>query len=906
MLEVINMNLYIVEKVISVRFTQLGRLIARRPFFFIVVPVIVSCLLSPGLYFLKRESDINYLFGSQTGRVNRDKHIIKSLFHDDQSNYDWTRTVENDPFAVIIIVSEDQRSLLEKHHFEKILKIDSLIRNITVRWDDRDWNYSQLCSRKEGECLEQSIIKDAERVLNNKNKFKYPTEFNYTNYNTKYTALNFGGVELNNEDEILSSKAVKLIYLLKKSDAAYIWQHQFLHETKNLNFEGIRTSHIAAISISEELERNAETVQPLCSVAVILMVIFGMCVCLNRDWVKANPWLGLVGCISAGLGVLSAFGIVLLCGVPFNDIVASVPYLMLGIGMDDTFVLLAAWKRTDPKDTVEERMSASYSEAAVSITITSVTNFVSFLVGVSMPFPIIRIFCIYTAIAVLFSYTYQITFFGGFMALNGRREKRNLHPFTFKPVLPKSLTGEKSFLYRLMCTGGNESAFSENLEITEDFELRIFLRDYLGNFLTKPFVKGFVILAFIVYFALALVGCWNIKDGLEESLVFPYDSYIIPFLKERNTYFGEYGDRLQIVFTDPMDYSNVEVQNNIDSLFQRLENTSYFGDSSLTESWLRSYLHFTRNAAFSRMMSSFDLENKQEFIDGLKNVFLKFFAAKRFKNDLVFNENATEILASRFILQTTNVRSSQSAKAMLLNLYKIVDETNLPIAIYAHSLPMIEQQILAKSVSIQTICIAAAIMMVIFFIFIPNLICAACVAFSIVSIQIGVLGYMSFWSVRLDTISMMNLIMCVGFSVDYSSHISYVFQVSKLQDANEKIKWSLYSVGTPIIYGCLSTILGVFILSFTPSYIFVVFFKVVFLVIILALLHGLFLLPVLLSIFNCCSIRNSKHSEKHSICEEEEVRKKFDNHQKEINKESDDESCESGQCSQASESESSK
>lgn len=49
--------------------------------------------------------------------------------------------------------------------------------------------------------------------------------------------------------------------------------------------------------------------------------------------------------------------------------------------MDDTFVLLAAWRRTDPKKSVVERMGETYSEAAVSITITSLTNFISFIIG---------------------------------------------------------------------------------------------------------------------------------------------------------------------------------------------------------------------------------------------------------------------------------------------------------------------------------------------------------------------------------------------------------------------------------------------------------------------------------------------------------------------------------------------
>ena len=63
--------------------------------------------------------------------------------------------------------------------------------------------------------------------------------------------------------------------------------------------------------------------------------------------------------------------------------------------------------------------------------------------------------------------------------------------------------------------------------------------------------------------------------------------------------------------------------------------------------------------------------------------------------------------------------------------------------------------------------------------------------------------------------------------------------------------------------GAISTILGVIGLMIAPSYIFVTFFKMVFLVIILGALHGLFLLPVLLSLFgpgSCSKVRNAEAS----------------------------------------------
>lgn len=169
---------------------------------------------------------------------------------------------------------------------------------------------------------------------------------------------------------------------------------------------------------------------------------------------------------------------------------------------------------------------------------------------------------------------------------------------------------------------------------------------------------------------------------------------------------------------------------------------------------------------------------------------------------------------------------------------------------------------LVRPTSIQSMVVGAVIMMIISFIFIPNILCSLWVAFCIVSIETGVVGYMALWDVNLDSISMINLIMCIGFSVDFTAHICYSFMSSKKETAEEKVSESFYSLGLPIFQGAVSTILGVAALILADSYIFLVFFKMIFLVIFFGALHGLFLLPVLLSLFGpgSCSTKDRKES----------------------------------------------
>ncbi|MCL4144429.1 UNVERIFIED_CONTAM: hypothetical protein GTU68_007813 [Idotea baltica] len=156
---------------------------------------------------------------------------------------------------------------------------------------------------------------------------------------------------------------------------------------------------------------------------------------------------------------------------------------------------------------------------------------------------------------------------------------------------------------------------------------------------------------------------------------------------------------------------------------------------------------------------------------------------------------------------------------------------------------------MVQPITIQAVSIAVIAMVGISLIFIPNPWCSLLVGVAIVSIETGVVGYMSLWGVNLDQISMINLIMCIGFSVDFSAHISYAYLTAKVETSEERLKECLYSLGLPIVQGGLSTIVCIVTFVLAPSYVYVTFFKIVFLVVFFAIIHGLLLIPVLLSMF---------------------------------------------------------
>lgn len=207
---------------------------------------------------------------------------------------------------------------------------------------------------------------------------------------------------------------------------------------------------------------------------------------------------------------------------------------------------------------------------------------------------------------------------------------------------------------------------------------------------------------------------------------------------------------------------------------------------------------------------------------------------------------------------------------MVADLRKICRDSPLNATVFHPYFVFFDQFELVRPTTIQNMVIGAIIMMIVSFIFIPNFLCSLWVAFSIISIELGVTGYMSLWDVNLDSISMINLIMCIGFSVDFTAHICYTYMSSKSKHPDDRVKEALYALGLPIVQGSFSTILGCVALLLAESYIFLVFFKMIFLVIFFGAMHGLFLLPVLLSLFgpgSCCKEKKDDEDQKMSAIE---------------------------------------
>ena len=107
---------------------------------------------------------------------------------------------------------------------------------------------------------------------------------------------------------------------------------------------------------------------------------------------------------------------------------------------------------------------------------------------------------------------------------------------------------------------------------------------------------------------------------------------------------------------------------------------------------------------------------------------------------------------------------------------------------------------------------------------------------------------MSLWGINLDTFAALLLTVSLGLAVDYSCHIAHAFISMPGKSKDERVQKAIIEMGSAVFNGGFSTFLAFVILIVSKSYVFKVFFKIFFLVVLFGLFHGLVFLPVVLSL----------------------------------------------------------
>ncbi|XP_067285730.1 patched domain-containing protein 3-like [Pseudorasbora parva] len=828
-----------IERPLSLAFEKLGHVVGRHPYVFLLLALYVAAALGAGFIFLQEReaNDIEDQFTPINGPAKLERAFVVENFPQSEE-FSQLRLSSEGTYASLIITDLKGENILTEAAFNDIIELDRRVKTMTT-----GNTFENLCAKTKGECVSNAILD----IINYNANEIGSLNITYPMNNDMFWGTTIGGVKPDSS-EMTSAKAVRLFYFLdeKKTKKNSYWLDGFLKLLSNYTEQKtVHVSYFTSVSRQNEFETNADSVIPLFSVTYFLAITVSIMSCMRLDCVRTKVWVAAFGVVSAGMAVLASFGLLLFCGMPFAMTVATAPFLILGVGVDDMFIMISSWQKTDVNKPVEIRLAETYKEAGVSITITTLTDVLAFYIGLMTPFRSVQSFCMYTSTALLFCFIFNITFFGACLALNGRREKGNRHWLTCMKV-PQA-TGDGGGC----CVGG---AYDEKTDKEFEMPMDSFFKHYYGPFLTRVWVKILVCLIYAGYLAVSIYGCFQMQEGLDLKHLAADGSYVGSYYDKEDEFFSDFGPNVMLVIKDEdFQYWDSTARESLDLCVKNFQNLTVANSSISPISWLSVYMQFGQNTGLN-------LNNEMQF----KSHLTAFLNQSGFSQDVNFTEG--QIHASRMFIQSVNIRTAIDEKNMLDEFRETAEKCEkINLLVYHPAFIYFDQYAVIVDNTIQNIAVATCAMLVISLLLIPNPLCSLWVTFAIASVIVGVAGFMALWDVSLDSVSMINLVICIGFSVDFSAHISYAFVSSENSSANEKAKDAINKLGYPIVQGAVSTIAGVVVLAAAKSYIFRTFFKIMFLVILFGAAHGIIFIPVFLTFLGTC--RNSQETNKQTLPE---------------------------------------
>ncbi|XP_055963144.1 patched domain-containing protein 3 [Sorex fumeus] len=838
-----------VEGPLARAFQKLGLRVGSHPWPFLLVPLALTLVLGCGFFFLPDEEvdDQEEHYTPISSPAKQDRAFIQNYFLNPEAQHFFPsrQSVESHFLSVIVVTEMGQ--LMTPETFEKLIRLDLDVRSVEAKTKNGSTiTFEKVCASYKKQCVERNPLLSLWVKENsiNLSAVSYPI-YQHGNHTILVLAGYVGGPHLIGYEQSGEAspkiQAFRMLYFLKTEDTgeneqSKLWLMAFLEKIDDIKLdpklENIQVVYFTSLSRLKEFEKTTNTVIPLFYLAYALIILFAVISCSRISCLRNKMCVAIFGVFCVALAVISGFGLLLYLQVPFVLIVANAPFLILGVGVDDVFIMIAAWQESSYSENVSQRLSSIYFKVAVSITITTLTNVLAFYTGVLTSFRSVQYFCIYTGTTLIFCYLYNITCFGAIMALDGRREVICVHHMQGKELIP----GQSWYALKKMCCFPPDSDQGKEADM---HLASLFFRNYFGPFITHPVSKVFIVLIYVLYILCSIYGCFRVQEGIDLRNLASDDSYIKPYFDVEEENFSHYGPRVMVVITKSLDYWNKDTRGKLDKCLKDFEDNSYV-DGNLTEFWLKSYVDYLE-------AQSQDPNDEDIFFDEL-SMFLR--NRDRFLYDVTINPQPDlKVLSSRAFIQTIGVSSSTNKKKMLSQLRSIAEQCEIPLLVYSKEFIYYDQYAVVIENTIRNVIVASVIMFFVSLLLIPHPLCSLWVTFAIASVIVGVTGFMTFWNVSLDTISMINLVVCIGFSFDFSAHISYAFVCSSEPSADQKSIEALYKLGYPVLQSAVSTIIGVSVLAVAKAYIFRTFFKIMFLVMVFGAFHGLIFIPVFLTFF---------------------------------------------------------
>ncbi|KAF2009672.1 multidrug efflux transporter AcrB transmembrane domain-containing protein [Aaosphaeria arxii CBS 175.79] len=722
--------------------------------------------------------------------------------------------------------------------------------------------------------------------------------------------LLFGGVDKN----VLDANALVITWVVNNHpegtpelERAMDWEDSIKYMLQiyqdQAQKRGLRLSFNTEVSLEQELNKSTNTDAKIVVVSYIIMFLYASLALgsttLTVQSLLRNPanalvqskfMLGIVGILIVLMSVSASVGLFSAAGIKVTLIIAEViPFLVLAVGVDNIFLIVHEFERVNishPEGSVPERVSRALGRMGPSILLSATTETVAFSLGCAVGMPAVRNFAAYAAGAVFINAVLQVTMFIAVLSLNQYRVEANRADCFPCAKVPRADSG--------YLNGGIGHGTGE------EGGLQRFIRKTYAPALLGKKTKVGIIAVFFGIFTAAVALFPSVELGLDQRIAIPSDSYLIPYFNDLYDYFDA-GPPVYFI-TKELNVTRREEQKELCGRFSTCHQESLANIieaerkrpevSYLTASaanWVDDFFLWLspdnekccldeknqpcfkgRDPPWNITLSG--MPEGQEFIDYLSR-WIKapttedcpLGGAAAYSDALVIDEKQLTIPASHFRTFHTPLRSQKdfiaaytAARRISKQISKDVDTEVFP---YSKFYIFFDQYTSIVRLTGALLGSALGATLVVTTILLGSIQTAVVVTLVVAMTIASIIGSMAILGVSLNAVSLVNLIICVGISVEFTAHIAraYTFPSRATMERAPRHRFrgrdarawtAMVNVASSVISGITITkILGVGVLAFTRSKIFeIYYFRVWVALVVWAATHSLVLLPVLLSL----------------------------------------------------------
>uniref|UniRef100_A0A914LZ35 SSD domain-containing protein n=1 Tax=Meloidogyne incognita TaxID=6306 RepID=A0A914LZ35_MELIC len=578
-------------------FKLLGHSIGVYPLAFLIASLILSSL-SVGIYWLEIKDRVRDGYTPTTSMSRYETDVLKEFLGS-----------TGDPLLTTVLIrARDGGSMHRLRWLNASVNLHSLLHlNISADLDGESVYYSTICGpfcdanvpiNYFYESLNSQLTRlHAGKRPSNSLNLTYP--ISRVNGFDLHLERNFYGVKLRNINESRFKEDPEVSQLSKFTNIEHIeaimmtfradishpkdeekmarWEMRVYEFSQNqFNNSLIEMLVLGSEIVDYEMAKEAEKTVPYFVMGFLFMFAFVIYTLLIGAFFygvmdRAKPLLALGVSLCPVLAITSTFGACTLAGYRTNSVILIMPFLICGIGVNDAFLMAHSWNRTARKHLpIPERLGIIFEEVGPSITITTLTNVVTFLIGALTPTPEISLFCLATAVALGFAYIYTLMLFAPLIYFASIFEESN--------------------------SGNNTFAFLDKIRHEVDSLFNWILKIYCKIISNRIF--GFLLLfGVLIYWYFALAGTLNIQAKLDTEKILPRSSPILqPHKLISHMVWTEYYP-LTILVNNPIDIRLRGQFDRFNTMLEEFEGLKFCKGKQFTILWLRDYIEYCKMAA---------------------------------------------------------------------------------------------------------------------------------------------------------------------------------------------------------------------------------------------------------------------------------------------------------------------